>query len=279
MGKAIVQKRERTQRAKRDPTKKSDTKPTKPLSKFGAKRAQQAKVTAICVTTVLIDLADEGEATAPASGDEPEVPAKVDELFESDDEKDKKDLEKLATYDAACQHGRNKMKEVMAVKKTEAAKDKQAKAAAKAKAKEAKAKEKEAKAAAKAKAKEAKAKEKEAKAAAKAKAKAKKAGGAATATDPPKSRLGGALARKAKEVRERQTHLNKEKCTLKIGSKVCAYWKGTGQWYPGHIHSIDYTNCTANVLFEDGDTDPAIPWSMCSLDDSSDDDDSDVMHG
>ena len=52
-------------------------------------------------------------------------------------------------------------------------------------------------------------------------------------------------------------------CALEVGMRVSGQWtdeQGKGDWYEGVVESIDFTNRTVFIKYDDGDTDDAVPW-------------------
>jgi len=60
-------------------------------------------------------------------------------------------------------------------------------------------------------------------------------------------------------------------CSLQIGMRVYAQWSDNGKdyekgdWYEGVAQNIDYVERTVDILFDDGDTDPAVPWKYARI--------------
>ena len=56
---------------------------------------------------------------------------------------------------------------------------------------------------------------------------------------------------------------------FKVGDRVNTQWleegNGYGDWYNGVIKKIDMEHETAHVVFDDGDTDPSLPWKCIAI--------------
>ena len=104
----------------------------------------------------------------------------------------------------------------------------------------------------------------------------KKMGAAAVAAAKVKS------ASKKKQSAKKKEAVIKS-CKLKVGMRVTAKWVDDDDdaddanddcYYDGVVVSINYDNKTANILFDDGDTDDAVPWDDTRIqEDLSEDED------
>ena len=188
--------------------------------------------------------------------------AETEALFDDSDEELK---QKLKQYDASCQKDRKKDKEVMTLKKAEAAKEKSAKEEATKKAKTTKAK------TTKAKAKTTKAKAKTTKA--KTPTKAKTAKGKAKTTKAKTPTKVKTAKAKAKTTKAEGTNVEAAdafgQTPLKVGMRVSGRWNGHGSqkgfWFDGTVHSVDIGKQTIHIKFDDGDEDDSLAWHHVSI--------------
>ena len=104
----------------------------------------------------------------------------------------------------------------------------------------------------------------------------KKMGAAAVAAAKVKSD-----SKKKQSAKKREAVV--KSCKLKVGMRVTAKWVDDDDdaddanddcYYDGVVVSINYDNKTANILFDDGDTDDAVPWGDTRIqEDLSEDED------